>query len=374
MNDRYHSLIVSALEFAIQTLREIKSDPGLFVEFCNIKKAVPQLAMDKLVAETALFALLAHRVLGSRTLVNSLAVEIAPLVGTESHYSLLRANPAAAAGLALAQTCLKLIGVEKPEFERLLHQCLSESSLIEKPVFREMEQIWLQSLYANSGRPDCSKLIGRSVSARVHDSDWDDTTAYAFTHEVFYLTDFGIYQFQKDLITENLVEAMDNSIAINVGRNNLDILSELCMARCIIGAPPSRAAELGDALIVNSWEYYGFLPGPNFTLSEQQRLNKRMRRLYFNFCVYHTTYVGALYLITKWLLGGVSPEDTWKGCADSSNIAWGPRLRDGDAPILMQILARAPGDIEPVLVKAAEARARNGLADRSDDPGNGQLS
>jgi hypothetical protein len=358
MTSGARELVRSGVDLARSILRRLKSDPDAFIELCRLQDATPQIALDKLVAETALFAMLARRCLGDES-IDDLAREIAPLARTDAHRELLSANPHAAAGLALAHACLEQLGFGDEDFGRLLASCASDAA-IERPVFRQMEQRWLASVSASAGPPRCDDLIGDSVVANPSSAPWGESAAYAFTHEVFYLTDFGRYPFPEGLLCPKLDAAMDDAIAAQIGLNNLDLLAELCMARRLTGAAASPAAKLGDALVVESWKAYGFLPGPNFRMADLELLDAGLRTTYFALGVYHTTYVGALYLITKLQSGPPFAELAWTEGPPSRALRWLPALRKEDAPILERILTRAPEEVEPALTRAAAECARSG--------------
>lgn len=359
-HDEDREQVVAALELARSIVRQLIAAPTAFLDLCAAQGAVAQAVLDKLVAETALFALLARRCLGPHDAVWRLTREIAPLARTDTHRALLRLDPSAAAGMAMTHRCLEELGIADDEFGRLLADCAAAPAEADRPVFREMEQRWIGAIGA-AAPPDCVDLLPGSVIARPHTGEQrDDSTAYALTHEIFYLTDFGRHRLPAGLPGDALTAAIDDALADQFGLNNLDLLAELAMVRAITGAAASPASVLADALIRESWSTYRFLPSPSFRIDRYADLDEISQATYLAMGIYHTTYVGALYLMTRMRLtphseaGFATPSDA-DGAVQVER--WLPRLRGEAAPILARVLSGVPRDAEPVLVRAAAARA-----------------
>ena len=125
---------------------EIVDEPEHFVAICARQRADAETALDKLVAETALLALVA-RSAADPALIATLVAQLLRLARNERHRALILADPRAAAGLSFAHAALSRLGAPDPSFDRLLSPGLAHSATaVERPVFRAMEQRWISAL------------------------------------------------------------------------------------------------------------------------------------------------------------------------------------------------------------------------------------
>ena len=193
------------------------------------------------------------------------------------------AHPATAAGLALVHAALARAGAPDPWFERLLVEALAHpaTAAVRRPIFRKMELRWVAALLADSGQPDCAELIGaRLCAAPGEASEWDVGMTYAFTHELFYLTDFGRFPPPQPLDRIRLAQAADEALITQVGLNDLDLLAELLIARGSSEAAASPVVRLAEALLLETWRDHGFLPGPHFDVEAFETLGLELRPHY----------------------------------------------------------------------------------------------
>jgi hypothetical protein len=135
-------------------------------------------------------------------------------------------------------------------------------------------------------------LIGRMWSFQ-HPEPWliDHDSAYAFTHEVFYVTDFGRAPRRYPRRTREYVAlCLPAWLEIFHRKSDLDVFSELLMVGCCLRIEAPQGAY---ARILSPFKEHGFLPSPHGGGSSL--LRPGMRRCRRDFLIhYHTTIVGLM--------------------------------------------------------------------------------
>ncbi len=123
-----------------------------------------------------------------------------------------------------------------------------------------------------------------------------DLEAYAVTHVVFYLTDFGARPLDARASVDGdaAVAVVDDLLALYLQSGHWDLTAELLSSRRALAAPPGplacyaaaclRAAQCGD----------GRVPGPNLDPRQLARLDGDAADRYRFARCYHTTLVAAL--------------------------------------------------------------------------------
>jgi hypothetical protein len=117
--------------------------------------------------------------------------------------------------------------------------------------------------------------------------------AYAITHEVFYLTDFGSRRIDDDYVVEYLEYWLPYWGSIFLREKNYDLAGELAMSSCCISHANALVSEqlLNSVLAVQ--DVTGYVPGPigAGTILHQQGDTTRRRKFLAN---YHTTLVALM--------------------------------------------------------------------------------
>lgn len=123
----------------------------------------------------------------------------------------------------------------------------------------------------------------------------NSAAAYALTHTVFYMTDFGEHpaNLPPD-VTEYLTNWLPVWCEFYFSVNNLDLLGELLMVASCVGLNSL------DPLLEPAWDQLrraqagdGLVPGPHSIFSEQQP-NPQLERAADFYNHYHTTLVAAM--------------------------------------------------------------------------------
>lgn len=117
-------------------------------------------------------------------------------------------------------------------------------------------------------------------------------SAYAMTHEVFYVTDFGRLRTRlPSKIAEYISIWLPSWIEIFRLEQNFDILAELLMVSCCVNDSPSAGSTYAD--LANIVRERGFLPGPESGGNNLQSNSDSHERSIF-LSNYHTVLVGLL--------------------------------------------------------------------------------
>lgn len=255
---------------------------------------------DKVVVESALLALVTGRAPSPsiQEAARRLAKTVAPHARSTRNRALLMRFPHTARSLGIAHVALSRAGVEDSEFDELIGEALASGQLeaLERPPFRAMELCWLRALHEKTA-PAFGPLIEMSIlSTPAHPIYMAGPEAYALTHALMYLTDFGLRQLPAEADSQRCVDMIDASIAWHLIGENLDLLGECLLAASFIGEPWSPYARCGWHALSRSWATLGFLPSPSFDPDQFESKGAKERSAYAFRHVYHTEYVGGMLL------------------------------------------------------------------------------
>lgn len=158
---------------------------------------------------------------------------------------------------------------------------------------RVLETRWLAALAA--GRPpgaDCAAAAAASVIAGPPDLIWgarDD--AYAFTHVIMYLTDFGHAPAALPRPAPAILAEAEALLARALLLNDFDLAAELVMVWPQLGTPLSPAARFGFRVLAELEDRIGLLPAGHGIPEKFARLAGPERRTYALAASYHTAFV-----------------------------------------------------------------------------------
>jgi len=256
---------------------------------------------DKVVVETALLALLASRVSSpGRALADELAhlvAQIAPLARSETNRVRLLRFPQTAASIGMAHICLSRLGDRDESFEALIRSALSSGHVdaIERLPYRSMDVTWLRTIYDPAAVPDFDGLIRYSIlGSCAHPVYMADVDAYAVTHAVMYLTDFGGRTLPASISRERVAAMLDACLAWHILAANMDLLGELLIATTLVGGSWSPYAWLAIRMFTSLFDEFGFLPSAAFDSARYRELAGHEASAYAFRHVYHSTYVAGI--------------------------------------------------------------------------------
>jgi len=286
-------------------------------------------------------------------------------------------NPQFASSFAIAHRALTEAGYPDVAWDRIVQAGLSPErfDIKERYPHRILERLWVLDLY---GLPAPFALADVAVlSILAGDADpltMTDSDAYAYTHAIFYLTDFGRTPMPGNLDAERIRAVVDSAIAWQIGQRNFDLLGEFLICAALLGGAPSPHAALGLALWNGTWDELGFLPGPSFDDKVFAPLEGDERRAYAFAELYHTNLVGGLLALVA-LHGAAAdnavndrvaaslaaPEETIGAVLDLLEGARPTSRTDGWAGLLKSAVVGRPACYGPLLdaLAISAVRARN---------------
>ncbi|HMA97040.1 MAG TPA: hypothetical protein VKP30_30355 [Polyangiaceae bacterium] len=261
---------------------------------------------DKIVVETALLALLASRV--DQPVIRResilLASVLQPFARSERNRVLLLRFPHTAASLGIAHVALSRVGNIDDDFDQLLRRALTTGQVdaLERLPYRTMDLGWLRGVLNPDTEPHFDDLLPFSIlSSLAHPIYMAETDAYAVTHAIMYLTDFGRRPLPATISRSRLTAMVDACLAWNILGGNLDLLGELLISAVLIRAPWSAYAKIAYTMLTQVWDELGFLPSLAFEPKHFHSLSGDEASAYVFKHIYHSTYVGGI--LAQVLLG-----------------------------------------------------------------------
>jgi hypothetical protein len=124
--------------------------------------------------------------------------------------------------------------------------------------------------------------------------------AYAFTHAIFYLTDFGALIPSRDLRQESVWRTIDSGVVWSLTRYDFDLLGEFLLCALFTDSPTTAVVRLGIASLLATWGDLSFVPDRNIAIGSS-------REVVF-MATYHANLVAAL-LANEMILRGINISD-----------------------------------------------------------------
>jgi hypothetical protein len=233
-----------------------------------------------------------------RSLVTQLANDVAPIARSERNATLLFKFMHTALPLGVAHASLTHAGVSDADFDHLIRAALGSGHVhaVQRLPFRTLELRWLELLlFGNEVAGTLADPIADSVLRTApHPIHMLDSEAYALTHEIMYVTDFGARRPPPWLMLPETTAMVDAALAWQIDTGNLDLIGELLMGHVFLGEPWSPYAACGFDLLHTRWGELDFMPGPGFEVATYRGLDKDEAAAYVFHKGYHTTFVWGL--------------------------------------------------------------------------------
>ena len=290
---------VRALDYAAAILAELCSSPETFADYWSFAKNAGygwEQAQDKLISEAALLVLLAERAGASGASARAIleAMHAYSLAGR--NLPLVMNHPQTVSGLSLVPAVLRLSGFPPTAYAKAVTAAATAQSncASERLPFREMDRRWTAALLTGA-EADYRDLMGQSILRGVlHPAELTRADAYAFTHSVMYLTDFG--RTLPDYVdTARIALVIDAYICRYIAEFDLDLLAEMLLVSRCVGTEDSPHYALGVALVGDVWDSQGVVPGPSFDPAAFERHEGQRGRWYAIAECYHTTFVAGIF-------------------------------------------------------------------------------
>jgi hypothetical protein len=248
-----------------------------------------------------LLSLLASRIAGAGAALDvelaALVSLVAPLTRSESNQVRLLRFPQTAASIGIGHVCLSALGNHDEPFEALMRRAFSSGHVdaIERLPYRAMDLAWLRSLHNPNEPPSFQGAMAHSIlSSCAHPVYMAEMDAYAITHALMYLTDFGERGVPVDVSYERVSDMVDACLAWQLLTANMDLMGELLVGTALLGAAWSPYARLAMGMLMAVWDEFGFLPSAAFDVERYRALSGDEASAYAFHHVYHTTYVAGI--------------------------------------------------------------------------------
>jgi hypothetical protein len=255
-------------------------------------------AAEKPIAETAMLLYVANRIRGEQPVADafqSLAQTLIPLARSrDAAWDTVR-YPSVCLQLATAHILLAALGWQDPEFDKLVFQSqiASASKGHEVIPYRELEVIWLQSIWRSETPPDHIEKVAQKTalgnSIDLLNGTRDD--AYAHTHALMYYTDFGKWQRPLPRRTEDILGESTTVLARALVIEDYDLAAEALMAWPLTCSNWTPSAAFGFRVLCSLEDKVGFLPAGPLIPKRLGELSGQARTKYALATSYHTAYV-----------------------------------------------------------------------------------
>jgi hypothetical protein len=257
--------------------------------------------LDKIVVETLLLLLIVVRspVLTPelRDTAGAIARKVERLARSDRNRLCLLRFPHTACSLGMGHIALTALGAADDEFDVLVRRALQSGHVetVERIPFRSMEHRWLRGIL-DGYEPDFRELLPASALASrgAHPINMSPAEAYAVTHALFYLTDFGTRPMPKYVDVKHASALIDAGIAWCVFNDNFDIMVEYLMGALMLSQPATRYTNFAWQLVCETWDELDFLPCPSFEPAVFAGLDGMRASAYAFEHTYHTTYVAGM--------------------------------------------------------------------------------
>jgi len=255
--------------------------------------------VDKILAETALLGLITKRVeiydFALQEKLQQLSAVVAPFVRSTSYLQKIMRNPQMVTVYGMGHIALTAAGHSDTYFDYVVKKAvgtrLYEAS--EKIPFRDLDTMWLLSLYDQDNyKVSFDKVAACSIlNSNGNVFFFSRSDAYAVTHTIFYLTDFGRVGLPFSVDTKKVGRMIDEIICWNVLSADLDLLGERLICAVLLGEKLSSYALVGLAYFFRTWQHFTILFGPSFDPTYFQTLEGAEARAYTFQNTYHTYYL-----------------------------------------------------------------------------------
>ena len=214
-----------------------------------------------------------------------------------------RRRPASAFALSLPYLSLRTSGHRSSFHEETLRNArargvLATAETVPHRVLDREYFLWKSGL--SSQAPAWLELYANTALAVIPDDlHIDREMAYAITHTLFYLTDWGRRPPPFDIAETGRVTRILDCLIVHYWRlSHWDLLGELLVNRVSMSVGASRLATAAAIAFLNAWRPEGCIPGEGLEIKGlNQSLPAERQSIMFAEC-YHSTLVGVIYCVS----------------------------------------------------------------------------
>jgi hypothetical protein len=273
-------------------------DEVLDVRFENEEPEEYRELVGKAGGEMAMLLRLASRALpGAEDAEQILAVarDLAPLSRGPQIYRFLFLRPSRAPMHTLPHFCLVDLGLPDEKLDRVARLALQSSvaAANERVPYRMLDAAWTRHLAFGDAELNHAAIPLSPLGAGVDLLEASTNDAYAFTHALPYVTDFGRLPLPQGLDRERLLGIAEALAVKALDEDDLDLLSEVLMAPPIVRLGWTPTLSFAWDVLERVWEEYGFVPGPGVPPARENETNtQKVRRVLGT--LYHTMFASGL--------------------------------------------------------------------------------
>lgn len=250
---------------------------------------------EKAVAEAAMLAYAASAC-GQRTnvagRVDELARLLIPHARSERVLVDIAMHPALVFKFALPHVLLSRLGYCDAGFDDFLRSCVSAQARNgrDRSPSASVERSWIWFLWTGQAASR-SELLESVLNWPIDILGGLRDDCYAFTHLIFYCTDFGSRSRRLPRARSIILGEARSLLARYLDAEDYDLAGEILMAWPLLAAAWSPGAAFGFRVLTSVEDEAGVLPCGNINLGRLTQLDSDERTRYALGTAYHTAFV-----------------------------------------------------------------------------------
>ena len=250
---------------------------------------------EKAVAEAAMLAY-AAATCGQRTKVAGRVDELARLLIPHARSERVLVNiavhPTLVFKFAVPHVLLSKLGYCDAVFDDFLRSCVSAQARNgrDRSPSASVERSWIWSLWIGQAASR-SELLESMLRWPIDILGGLREDSYAFTHLIFYCTDFGSQSRRLPRARSIILREARSLLARYLDAEDYDLAGEILMAWPLLAAPWSPAAAFGFRILTSVEDEAGLLPCGNIDVGRLTKLDGDERARYALGTAYHTAFV-----------------------------------------------------------------------------------
>ena len=253
---------------------------------------------EKIVAETAMLLWSAsHPGVGPEVgrRVRDLAGVLVEPARSDAVLARAALQPSLALGLAVPHVLLTRLGHPDIGVDEFFRCCIASVGARghELPPYGALEKLWVRGLWGLPSPADEWQpvLRGSVLGLPLDVLGGLREDAYALTHGLMYVTDFGARRRLLPRPAEAVLADARALLAVYVDSGDYDLVGELLMAWPFLCEPPCPTVRFVFRLLTAVEDRVGLVPGGTTNAARLRSLTGERRRLYALATAYHTAYV-----------------------------------------------------------------------------------
>ncbi|MDP9123160.1 MAG: hypothetical protein M3N82_00905 [Pseudomonadota bacterium] len=207
-------------------------------------------------------------------------------------------HPALCFKFAVPHILLTRLGYFDSDFDHHLARCAASSLAHghERPPSAFFERHWISSLWTGGdiGAPRQQRASGSVLECPLDILGGLREDAYAFTHLLFYSTDFGFKPPRLPRSAASILAQAGSMLARYMDAEDYDLSAEVLLTWPLLAAPWNATAAFCFRVLAAVEDQAGLLPCGNMDLSRLSRLQGQEQARYALGTSYHTAYVMGL--------------------------------------------------------------------------------